>query len=458
MPTFASGALDVLCVGLSHQTSPLAVRDAVVLNDDEIAWSIRALRERTGAAEVLVLSTCNRTEFYTRGARVADPAMFIGALLREVKGTDLPLLGHPHLYTLREEESVRHLFRVACGLESMVLGEPQILGQVKDASELAARLGGSGPVTERLLHTVLRCAKRARSETSIGRGPVSNAYAGVSLAAKVLGTLGDKRVLLVGAGEMSALAWTHLKEAGVTQFMVANRTRERREAFAEKYCARAVSLEALPVVLPGADIVISATRAANHVVTEPMVRAAMKIRRNRPLFCLDLAVPRDIDPLATKLPNVFLHDLDALGQIVAQSLAQRRAEIPRVEAIVEEELARFQKWHRSLAATPTVTAFRQHFEQVAREELQRHQGRFRPEDRAAAESLAHGIVQKLLHRPTTQLRNAAAGDLEAAARLEAVRDLFGIDGAPAPAPDGLPGRNGPSPDTEGEDDADRNAR
>jgi glutamyl-tRNA reductase len=282
-------------------------------------------------------------------------------------------------------------------------------------------------VTERLLDTVLRSAKRARAETGIGRGPVSIAYAGVSLAAKVLGTLADKRVLLIGAGETSALAWTHLKEAGVTQFMVANRGRERGDAFAEKTGSRQVSLEALPVVLPGADIVVSATSAPGPVVTESMVRAAMKIRRNRPLFCLDLAVPRDIDAQVAKLPNVFLHDLDALGQIVAQSLAQRRAEIPRVEAIIEEEFARFLKWHRSLAVKPTVTAFRSHFEKIAAEELERHRARFRPEDVAAAESLAHGIVQKLLHHPTTRLRNAEADGIDGAARLETVRDLFGIE-------------------------------
>ena len=440
MAEFASGPLDLFCVGLSYHTSPIEVRDAVVLNDEEVARAIEALRGRAGTAEAMILSTCNRTEFYARGVRIPDPATFVAELLREIKGegANLQLLPGKHLYTLREEDSIRHLFRVACGLESMVLGEPQILGQVKDASELAARLGSAGPVTERLLDIVLRSAKRARTETGIGRGPVSSAYAGVSLAAKVLGNLGDKRALLIGAGEMSALAWTHLKDAGVTQFMVANRSRERGEAFAEKYCSRHVSLEALPVVLPGADIVVSATRAPDAVLTESMVRAAMKIRRNRPLFCLDLAVPRDIESQVAKLQNVFLHDLDALGQIVSQSLAQRRAEIPRVEAIIEEELARFLKWHRSLAVKPTVTAFRHHFEKIAAEELARHRGRFRPEDVAVAESLAHGIVQKLLHHPTTRLRNAEADGLEGAARLEAVRELFGID--------------------EGGSDADRNTR
>jgi len=427
MNDFASGPLDLFCVGLSYHTSPIEVRDAVVLNDEEVARAIEALKGRAGAAEAMVLSTCNRTEFYARGLRLPDPAAFVAELLREIKGVDLQLQAGKHLYTLREEESIRHLFRVACGLESMVLGEPQILGQVKDASELASRIGSAGPVTERLLDTVLRSAKRARSETGIGRGPVSSAYAGVSLAAKVLGRLGDKRALLIGAGEMSALAWTHLKDAGITQFMIANRSRERGEAFAEKYCSRHVSLEALPVVLPGADIVVSATRAPDAVVTEAMVRAAMKIRRNRPLFCLDLAVPRDIEPHVARLENVFLHDLDALGRIVAQSLSQRRDEIPRVEAIIEEEVARFLKWHRSLGVKPTVTAFRHHFEKIAADELERHRGRFRPEDVAVAESLAHGIVQKLLHQPTTRIRNAEADGLEGAARLEAVRELFGID-------------------------------
>jgi glutamyl-tRNA reductase len=224
------------------------------------------------------------------------------------------------------------------------------------------------------------------------------------------------------------------------------RDRGRGEAFAEAHAARVVSMEATPVVLPGADVVVSATRAPGIVVTEKMVRAAMKIRRNRPLFLLDLAVPRDVDPAVARLGNVFLHDLDALGQIVGSSLSQRRAEVPRVETIVEEELNRFLKWHRALAVQPTVTAFRRHFERVAREELERHRGRFRPEDAETAESLAHGIVQKLLHRPTTRLRDAEKDGVEGTSRLEAVRELFDLDAEPA------------APAKEGGDDADRDTR
>ena len=420
-------SLQLFCVGLNHETSPLDVRDALVMNDEEVGRAIRALRERAGASEALVISTCNRTEVYARGGSFDDPSSFIARLLSEIKGMDITGAAANILYSYREPESVRHLFRVACGLDSQVLGEPQITGQVKDSLSLAIKMGGSGPVIERLLDAALRCAKRARTETGIGRGPVSTAYAGVGLAAKVLGSLSEKSTLLIGAGEMVALASRHLEEAGVTRFLIANRTRERGEALASRLGARVVSLEAIPVVLPGADIVVSATRAADPIVHEPAVRNAMKIRKNRPLLLLDLAVPRDIDPLVAKLPNVFLHDLDALGGLVSQSLAQRRAEAPKVEAIIEEELARFLRWHRSLSLKPTVTAFRGHFEGIAREELDRHRGRFRPEDRDALEALVHGIVQKLLHRPTTRLTRSEEGDAKGIARIDAIRDLFGID-------------------------------
>lgn len=428
MTELAPNSLDLLCVGLSHHSSPIAVRDAVVLGSDEVAVAMDALRDRAGASEAMILSTCNRTEFYAWGARLPDPAAFVASLLREIKGIDLRRHPGNHLYTLRAEESIRHLFRVACGLDSMVLGEPQILGQVRDASRLAARLGSAGPVTDRLLDSVIRCAKRARSETAIGRGPVSIAYAGVGLATKILGDLGDKRALVIGAGDTATLILTHLRDAGVGEFMVANRSRDRGETLAAAAGgARFVSLEGIPVVLPGADIVVSATRAPDPVVTEDMVRAAMKIRRNRPLFCLDLAVPRDIEPQAARLTNVFLYDLDALGRTVAQSLSQRRAEVPRVEAIIDEESRRFLRWHRSLAVKPTVMAFRRHFEKVAADEVDRHRGHFRPENLPAVEALARGIVHKLLHRPTRRLRDTDADRFEGAARIETVRDLFGLD-------------------------------
>ena len=423
----AAASLDFLCVGLNHETSPLEIRDALVMNESEVERAIQVLRDRGGAEEALILSTCNRTEIYARGASVADLPLFVNDLLREIKGMDLGARGH-RLYAYREPDSVRHLFRVASGLESQVLGEPQIAGQVKDAIGLAARSGGSGPVTERLLDAALRCAKRARTETGIGRGPVSSVYAGVSLASKVLGQLGDKRVLVVGAGEMAGLALCHLLDSGVLQFTLAARNPERARELGERTGARVVSMEAIPVVLPGADIVVCATSAPGYVLLEPALRAAMKIRKNRPLLLLDLAVPRDVDPMAARLPNVFLHDLDALAAIVAQSLEQRRAEIPRVEGIIEEEVTRFMRWHRSLELKPTVTAFRSQFEKIAQEELERHRGRFRPEDHPALEALTRGIVQKLLHRPTTRLNRSGEDGGTGLRRIDAVRELFGIEG------------------------------
>ena len=425
----AEAPLDFLCVGLNHETSPLEIRDALVMNEAEVGRAIEALRGRAGAEEAIVLSTCNRTEIYARGARVSDLPLFVNDLLREIKGMDLGARGH-RLYAYRDPESVRHLFRVACGLNSQVLGEPQIVGQVKDALTLAARSGGSGPVTERLLDAALRCAKRARTETSIGRGPISSVYAAVSLASKVLGSLGQKRALLVGSGEMAGRSICHLMDSGVSQFTIAARNRERAEALASRAgsaVVRVVSLEAIPVVLPGADIVVSATASPGFVLHEPAVRGAMKIRKNRPLLLIDLAVPRDIDPAAARLPNVFLHDLDALAAIVAQSLEQRRAEVPGVERIVDEEVTRFMRWYRSLMLKPTVTAFRSHFERIAQEELERHRARFRPEDQPAAESLTRSIVQKLLHRPTTRLNRAGEDGNTGIRRIDAVRDLFGIE-------------------------------
>jgi len=420
-------SLDFLCVGLNHETSPLEIRDALVMNEAEVERAIHVLRDRGGAEEAMILSTCNRTEVYARGAAVTDLPLFVNDLLREIKGMDLGARGH-RLYAYREPDSVRHLFRVACGLNSQVLGEPQIVGQVKDALALAARSGGSGPVTERLLDVALRCAKRARTETGIGRGPISSVYAAVSLASKVLGHLGEKRALIVGSGEMAGLSVCHLVDAGVGQFTIAARNRERAQMLAPGVGARIVSLEAIPVVLPGADIVVCATAAPGYVLFEPAVRGAMKIRKNRPLLLLDLAVPRDIDPAAAKLPNVFLHDLDALAGIVAQSLEQRRAEVPKVEAIIDDELRRFMRWYRSLELKPTVTAFRGHFERIAQEELERHRGRFRPEDQPALESLTRAIVQKLLHRPTTRLNRAGEDGGTGLRRIDAVRDLFGMEG------------------------------
>lgn len=436
-PKAAEAPLDFLCVGLNHETSPLEIRDALVLSEAEVERAIQLLRDRGGAEEALILSTCNRTEVYARGARVSDLPLFVNDLLREIKGMDLGARGH-RLYAYREPDSVRHLFRVACGLNSQVLGEPQIVGQVKNALTLAARSGGSGPVIERLQDSALRCAKRARTETGIGRGPISSVYAAVNLASKVLGHLSEKRALLVGSGEMAGLSMSHLMDSGVRHFTIAARNRERAESMAVRAgeatapgavraAARVVTLEAIPVVLPGADIVVCATSAPGVVVLESMVRAAMKIRRNRPLLVLDLAVPRDVDPAAAKLPNVFLHDLDALAAIVAQSLEQRRAEIPRVEAIIDEEMRRFMRWYRSLELKPTVTAFRSHFERIAQEELERHRGRFRPEDQPALESFARSIVQKLLHRPTTQLNRAGEDGGTGLERIDAVRELFGIE-------------------------------
>lgn len=413
--------MQLALVGLSHKTAPVEVRERLAFESERIGDALRSLRSYDGISEAMILSTCNRVEILA-SAPHNDPLQEFLCSWHRVSPDSV---AH-YLYNLRDNDVIRHLFRVASSLDSMVVGEPQILGQVKDAMDLAGRHGGSGPVTARLLTAALHCAKRARSETGIGRGPVSAPYAAVNVAAKVLGHMADKRALLIGAGEMSGLAAKHLMDVGVAGFAIANRSRERGEALGKCLSARVVSLEAIPVLLPGADIVVSATSAPGVLVTEGMVRTAMKLRKNRPLLIFDLAVPRDVDPAAAKLPNVFLHDLDALGGIVAQSLEQRRAEAPKAEAIVEEEMARFLRWYRSLELKPTVTAFRGRFERIAREELERHKGRFRPEDLPALEAFARGIIQKLLHHPTTRLSRSGENGTDALSRIDALRDLFDL--------------------------------
>jgi glutamyl-tRNA reductase len=291
--------LGFFCVGLNHETSPLEVRVALVLSDEEVGRAIRALRER-GASEALVISTCNRTEVYARAAELPNPPAFVAALLQEIKGLDLIGSGKSYLYTYRQPDSIRHLFRVACGLDSQILGEPQITGQVKGSLTLAAKLGGSGPVMERLLDAALRCAKRARTETGIGRGPVSSAYAAVNLAVKVLGSLEDKKVLLIGAGEVAGLAGCHFMEAGVGQFMIANRSRERAEKLGATMNARVISLEGIPVALPGADIVVSAGRRSRRARADGR-NATRSGRTGRPS---SISPCRDVDAHVAKLPNV----------------------------------------------------------------------------------------------------------------------------------------------------------
>ncbi len=420
------GPLGLTCVGLSHWTSSLDVREAVALSEEETAEAVRRLRTAR-AEEALVLSTCNRTEFYTRGARPDASRRAVREVVLALKGVDLERLDGA-LVTRCEPDAVRHLFRVASGLESMVLGEQEILGQVRRAAEIASRAGGAGVVMGKMAESALAAAKRARTETAIGAGAVSIGSAGVELARKVFGSLAGRRVLVVGAGEAARLAAEHLAGAGVREFVVANRGAERGERLAGAVGGRAIGIDRIGEALAGVDLVVTATSSPAPLVRPPEVREALRRRSGRRIVFLDLAVPRDVDPDVNALPNVFVHDLDALRAIIEANLDRRRREVPRVEAIVEEGVERFLGWHRSLAATPTLVAFRERVEGIRTAEVARHRHAFREEDLPAVEALTRAIVRKILHAPTARLREEPNGIL-GAARVDALRHLFDLEGA-----------------------------
>lgn len=444
------GALEFVVVGCSHKTAPLEVRETLAFAPEQVQAALRLARGDRVLQETMILSTCNRTEFYSISPDPLKAEAYVRELISRFKGEDL--LGvSSYGYIYRNREMVRHLFRVAAGLESMVLGEVQILGQVKAAYSVACEEGSTGVVFNRLLSAAFRAGRRARSETGIGAGPVSFASAAVALSTKVFSDLTDKRVLLVGAGEAGRLAAQHFAEERPTSLMIANRTPERARALAEELRGEIVPFADVVHALMSADVVVSATRSEGPVITEEMVRKAMRERSGRPLVFIDMAVPRDVDPAVARLDNVFLYSLDALQTIMDQSLVRRRKETPMVESIVEEEVERFLRWSRSLEVTPIVRELREKFENVRAEEVLRIIHLFPRGDRESLEALSKALLNKLLHHPTTRIK---AIDMEAddgLMKLDAVRQLFalGVDDTRQPpgAPDAGKGTS------DGEDDS-----
>ncbi|MFN0150303.1 MAG: glutamyl-tRNA reductase [bacterium] len=422
--SFGNGqGLSLSCVGLSHHTTPLEIREALALSVEETAGAVRRLRDGR-ADEALVLSTCNRTEFYTRGG-AGDPAQLVRDVVLSMKGVDLASLDGL-LVVRRAPDSMRHLFRVACGLESMVLGEPQILGQVRDAAQIANEAGGAGLVLGKLTEIAFAVAKRARHETAIGEGPVSFASAGVELARKVFGSLDGRRALIVGAGDVARLAAEHIRSAGVAGIVIANRSAARGAALAADAGGLHVGLDRLAEHLVTADLVVTATSSHEPLIRSSDVRDALRQRGGRRIVFLDLSVPRNVEPSVNAMTNVFVHDVDALRTIVESNLDRRRREIPRVEALVDDAVERFLKWHNALSLAPTIAAFRDHIERIREAEHAKFHGRIHEEDRRAVEALTHAIVQKILHAPTSRLREGSENPL-GPSRIEAIRYLFELD-------------------------------
>ncbi len=416
-------SLTLTVVGVNHRTAPLEVRERFAHGAHEVPVALGRV-VAAGASGGVLLSTCNRTEFYLSDASDAA-ADAVWALLGERLGDGRA--ARPYGYLRRDREAARQLYRVASGLDSMILGESQIQGQVRDAWELSR--GVAGPVLHRLFQSALLVGARVRSETAIGRGAASAASAAVSLAGKIFGELRDRRALILGAGDMAELAAACLVDAGVRVTLVANRTQERARAVADRLGAAAQTLDEAWEHFAGADIVIASTAAPHAVVTWARIAPAVARRGGRPLCILDLAVPRDVEPAVGQLENVFLYDLDDLQAVAGQASVERRAEIPRAEQIVDEEVENFWTWHETLAVVPVLKEFRGRMEAVRAAELERvfkHLQHLSPEDRERLTRFSESLLNKFLHEPTLALkREAEAGD--GYLLVEALRKLFHLE-------------------------------
>jgi glutamyl-tRNA reductase len=424
-------AMELLMVGANHRTADLAARERLAFSPEEGKQLMRELVAGGVVREAAVLSTCNRTEIDALAEDVeAGEAAIRDAVKRRREGD--PLAPGAARERRTGPDAAAHLHQVAAGLDSLVVGEKQILGQVKEAWCDARGADGLGVVLDKLFASAVHAGKRARSETDIDAGAVSVASAAVALAGKVLGDLEGRDLVVVGAGDTARLLAVHFAERKPKRLRILNRTPEKAQALAGGVGGEAWPLERLAEVLADADVVAFATRAPHLLVEAATIAEAQKRRPHRPLVLLDLAVPRDVDAGAAALENVFLYPIDALRGLVDQSLARRQREVPRAEAIALAECERFLAWWRGLGATPVVRELREHFERVRAEELARSLRHFEPHEHERVERLTRALVNKLLHLPTTRLKSFDLASREGISRLDAVRELFALgaeDGA-----------------------------
>jgi glutamyl-tRNA reductase len=391
-------------LGINHKTAPVALREKVAFSEDRLLGALRTLRQEAGVAEVVILSTCNRTEVYWAGsASGAELSLW----LERHHGNNLDLKSS--LYVHQEQRAVEHAFSVASGLDSMVLGEAQILGQLKDAYRVAHEAGSTGPSLNKLFQAAFSAAKRVRSETRIGENAVSLASAAVSLARRVYSDLSAHTALMVGAGDMNALTARHFMSAGVKRMVIANRTLARAQALATELKAYAVGLEELDKELALADIVITCTASQLPLITKSAAEAAIRARRRRPILMVDLAVPRDIDPTVAELEDVYLFSIDDLQQLVDENRQQREVAAGGARLVIDEEVARFLSESRAHDAGPTIRALRQQAETIRLQTLEQARRQLAAGKSAdeVMEYLANTLTNRLLHTPTQALRQAA---------------------------------------------------
>ncbi|HTX37962.1 MAG TPA: glutamyl-tRNA reductase [Bryobacteraceae bacterium] len=419
--------MKLLVTGVSHKTAPVEVRECLAFREDSLPPALADLKSREGVTEAVILSTCNRVEITVTTDDSADPQAIVDAFLADRKGISTQTIGL-HVYRHEGREAIHHLFRVASSLDSMVIGEPQILGQLKGAYAAAKDAGAVCGWLENLLTRAFSVAKRVRSETGIGQMAVSISYAAVELSRKIFGSLNNRTVMIVGAGKMSELAARHLRRSGASHVFVTNRTHERAIEMARLFQGTPVEYTRFVSMLPEVDIVIASSGAPHYILRKDDMMRVIAARRNRPMFLIDIAVPRNIDPAVNQVDNVFLYDIDDLQEVVNANLRERMKEADHAEAMVAEEVERMMARLKVAEVTPTIVGLQGQLEQIRATELdkvRRKFGPFTPEQEQALEALTRGIVNKIAHGPISELRNhAAAGNPEGAQVVAFIRKAF----------------------------------
>ncbi len=412
-------------IGVNHKTAPVEVREQLAISESRLPEACKKLAEHADVAEGMIVSTCNRVEFL---ANMRNGSGDLREFLRDYFAVDLKQF-ESHLYEYREDEVVRHVFRVAASLDSMIVGEPQILGQIKEAYATARAVGAVRMQLDQLLTRAFAVAKRVRTETAVGSSSVSVASVAVELAEKIFGNLKGKSVYLVGAGKMSELAARHLLAHGAEAIFVANRTYDRAIGLAHKFKGQAIEFSRLYDTCERADIVITSTGSPHFIFKREHGEKFLARRRNRPMFFIDIAVPRDVDPEMNRLDGIFVYDIDDLQQAVATHVADRNKEAEKAEAIVDDEVEKFQARLQTLDVVPTIVSLHDHLETIRQAEIDRVRGRLgtmSPEQELAVEALTRGIINKIMHTPISTLKTAAR-DQESTTVVELVRRLFNLE-------------------------------
>ncbi len=418
----------IILIGLSHKTAPVALRECIAFTPEETEIALIGLRDSEIVSEAMVFSTCNRVEVLMAAGNPEKAVAFTKEMLAASKRLPVAQFSDA-LYIHHGDEAVRHIFRVASSLDSMVVGEPQILGQIKDAYLRATRQRTSGPLLNRLLHRAFFVAKRIRSETGIGDRAVSISYAAIELARKIFGSLKGKKVMLIGAGEMAELAVEHLMGQQVASIIVANRTFERGLALAKRFNGQAIHFDEWVALLKEVDIVISSTGSPEIVVTYRQVKKCLRDRRNRPLFLIDIAVPRDIDPKIHRLSNTYVYDIDDLKTVVDENIQDRKQEAAKGERIVAEATVLFKQWYESLQVVPTIVALREKIEIIIEQEIDTTLASINGislKEKEAISKMKAALVKKVLHDPTIFLKSDGCRE-DRTRYLDMTRKLFNLD-------------------------------